>query len=132
MRPLHRLGGLVCFRPIWSSASASDGPHSPADPPRSGGSCSRQRPSPAAHSPSPKSGKLPAGLLQLRELLRAEQWRQYPWRHRKERQQLPLGLISRLLADGSLSARTTGLLALIETPEAMEGYLLRAQGQDDA
>ena len=42
------------------------------------------------------------------------------------------GLVSRLLADGSLSARTAGLLALIETPEAMEGYVLRAQGQDDA
>jgi hypothetical protein len=39
---------------------------------------------------------------------------------------------SRLLAAGSLSARTAGLLALIETPEAMEGYVLRAQGQDDA
>ena len=42
------------------------------------------------------------------------------------------GLVSRLLADPSISARTTGLLALIETPEAMEAYLLRAQGQDDA
>jgi hypothetical protein len=42
------------------------------------------------------------------------------------------GLISRLVADGSIGVRTTGLLALIETPEAMEGYLLRAQGQDDA
>jgi hypothetical protein len=31
-----------------------------------------------------------------------------------------------------VGGRTTGLLALIETPEAMEGYLLRAQGQDDA
>lgn len=30
------------------------------------------------------------------------------------------GLASRLLADGSLPARTAGLLALIETPEAME------------
>ena len=40
--------------------------------------------------------------------------------------------MSRLLADGSLGARTTGLLAVIETPEAMESYLLRAQGQDDA
>ena len=40
--------------------------------------------------------------------------------------------MSRLLADGSLSARTTGLLGLIETPEAMEGYVLRSQGQDDA
>jgi hypothetical protein len=42
------------------------------------------------------------------------------------------GLVSRLLADASIGARTTGLLVLIETPEAMEGYLLRAQGQDDA
>jgi len=42
------------------------------------------------------------------------------------------GLVSRLLADASIGARTAGLLALIETPEAMEGYLLRAQGQDDA
>ncbi|MCP9904256.1 DUF4236 domain-containing protein [Cyanobium sp. BA5m-21] len=40
--------------------------------------------------------------------------------------------VSRLLADGSLSARTSGLLALIESPEAMEGCVLRAQGQDDA
>jgi len=43
-----------------------------------------------------------------------------------------LGLVSRLMADGSLAARTAGLLAVIETPEALEGYLLRAQGQDDA
>ena len=43
-----------------------------------------------------------------------------------------LGLVSRLLADGSLAARTAGLLAVIETSEAMEGYVLRAQGQDDA
>ena len=42
------------------------------------------------------------------------------------------GLVSRLLAEGGIGARTTGLLALIETPEAMEGYLLRAKGQDDA
>ena len=42
------------------------------------------------------------------------------------------GLVSRLLADDSLAARTTALLALIETPEAMEAYVLRAQGQDDA
>jgi hypothetical protein len=42
------------------------------------------------------------------------------------------GLVSRLLAAGSLDARTPGLLALIETPEALEDYLLRAQGQDDA
>jgi hypothetical protein len=42
------------------------------------------------------------------------------------------GLVSRLLADASIGARTTGLLALIETPEALEAYLLRSQGQDDA
>ena len=40
--------------------------------------------------------------------------------------------VSRLLVDGSLAARTAGLLALIEAPEALEGYLLRAQEQDDA
>jgi hypothetical protein len=37
-----------------------------------------------------------------------------------------------LLADASIGARTTGLLALIETPEAMEAHLLRSQGQHDA
>ncbi len=42
------------------------------------------------------------------------------------------GSVSRLLADGSLGPRTSGLLALIETQEALEGYLLRAQSQDDA
>jgi hypothetical protein len=42
------------------------------------------------------------------------------------------GSVSRLLADASLGARAAGLLALIETPEAMESYLLRAQSQDDA
>ena len=42
------------------------------------------------------------------------------------------GLVSRLLAAGSLAARTAGLLALIETPEAMEAYVLLGQGQDDA
>jgi hypothetical protein len=42
------------------------------------------------------------------------------------------GSVSRLLANGALGPRTAGLLALIETQEAMEAYLLRAQGQDDA
>lgn len=41
------------------------------------------------------------------------------------------GLISRLLSDASIGTRTAGLLALIETPEAVEDYVLRAQGQDD-
>ena len=36
------------------------------------------------------------------------------------------GQVSQLLANGSLPARTTSLLALIETPEAMEAYLLCA------
>jgi hypothetical protein len=40
--------------------------------------------------------------------------------------------VSRLLANGSLGERTAGLLALIETPEALDSYLLRAQSQDDA
>jgi hypothetical protein len=43
-----------------------------------------------------------------------------------------LNLITRLLADPSIGSRTQGLLAVIETPEAMEGYLFRAQSQDDA
>ncbi len=42
-----------------------------------------------------------------------------------------LSLVSRLLAEAALGPRTSGLLAVIETPEAMEAYLLRAQGQDD-
>jgi len=42
------------------------------------------------------------------------------------------GSVSRLLANGSLSPQMAGLLALIETPEAMEAYLLLAQSQDDA
>jgi hypothetical protein len=42
------------------------------------------------------------------------------------------GVVSRLLSDGAIRGRLAGLLAVIETPEAMEGYLLRAQGQDDA
>lgn len=41
-------------------------------------------------------------------------------------------LITRLLADEALSATTSALLALIETPEAMQAYLLRARSQDDA
>ena len=37
-----------------------------------------------------------------------------------------------MLADGSLASRTAGLLAVIKTPEAMQAFVLRAQGQDDA
>ena len=40
-------------------------------------------------------------------------------------------LITRLLADPIIGGRTQGLLAVIETPEAMQAYLLRAQSQDD-
>lgn len=43
-----------------------------------------------------------------------------------------LNLITRLLVDPSIGSRAQGLLAVIETPEAMEGYLMRAQSQDDA
>jgi len=43
-----------------------------------------------------------------------------------------LGLITRLLAETSIGTRVQGLLGVIETPEAMESYLLRAQSQDDA
>jgi hypothetical protein len=75
-----------------------------------------------------RPGQLDAFKQSLLEVLRQELFApgstgERLWQH---------GLVSRLLADGSLSPRTAGLLALIETPEAMEGYLLRAQGQDDA
>lgn len=43
-----------------------------------------------------------------------------------------LGHVNCLLAHGYLSARSTGLLALIETPEALQRDLLRAQGQENA
>jgi hypothetical protein len=75
-----------------------------------------------------RPGQLDALKQQLLAVLRQELF--YPgstgeqlWVH---------GLISLLLRDGSLGALTIGLLALIETPEALESYLLRAQGQDDA
>ncbi len=73
-------------------------------------------------------GQLDALKQQLLEVLRQELFvpsstGEQLWEH---------GLVSPLVADGSLSARTAGLLAVIETPEAMEGYLLRAQGLDDA
>ncbi|MCU0530187.1 MAG: DUF4236 domain-containing protein [Cyanobium sp. Prado107] len=40
-------------------------------------------------------------------------------------------MVSRLLTNGRLGGRLAGLLAVIETPQALEGYLLRAQSQDD-
>ena len=74
-----------------------------------------------------RSGQLDALKQQLLEVLRQELFApgsagSLLWEH---------GSLSRLLADDSLGARTAGLLAVIETPEAMEGYLLRAQSQDD-
>ena len=41
------------------------------------------------------------------------------------------GLISRLLADPRMGGRNAGLLAVIETPEAMQAYLERGRSQDD-
>ena len=86
---------------------------------------------PAAGLPNSRRlrpGQLDALKQSLLEVLRQELFApgstgEQLWEH---------GLVSRLLADASIGARTTGLLALIETPEALEGYLLRAQGQDDA
>jgi hypothetical protein len=43
-----------------------------------------------------------------------------------------LNLITRLLADWMIGSRMQGLLAVIETPEAMQGYLMRAKSQVDA
>ena len=75
-----------------------------------------------------RSGQLDALKQQLLEVLRKELFAPGS----TGEQLWALGLVSRLLAAGFLPARTAGLLALIETPEAMEGYVLRAQGQDDA
>ncbi len=47
------------------------------------------------------------------------------------RQLWELNLISRLLVDPAIGLRTQGLLAVIETPEALQAYLLRARSQDD-
>ena len=41
------------------------------------------------------------------------------------------GLVSQLLLDPRLKGRTAGLLALIETPEAMRAYIERGRSQDD-
>ena len=75
-----------------------------------------------------RPGQLDALKQQLLEVLRQELFAPSS----TGEQLWDLGLVSRLLADGSLAARTAGLLAVIETPEAMEAYVLRAQGQDDA
>jgi hypothetical protein len=42
------------------------------------------------------------------------------------------GLVSRLLGDDNLGARLRELLAAIESPQALQTYLLRAQSQDDS
>jgi hypothetical protein len=41
------------------------------------------------------------------------------------------GTVSRLLSDAALGGRVAGLLAVIETPEAMADYITRARSQDD-
>lgn len=65
------------------------------------------------------------GLLEVlqEQLFASNAKAQQLWEH---------GLVSRLLSEGTVSPRLAGQLALIETPEAMEAYVLRAQGQDDA
>ena len=110
--------------------SRSGGARTTVGPPGTGLSWSVE------HTPSkglPNSRRLRPGQLDafkqsLLEMLRQELFApssigEQLWAH---------GSVSRLLADGSLSPRTAGLLALIETPEALEGYLLRAHSQDDA
>lgn len=42
------------------------------------------------------------------------------------------GLVSRLLGDDTLGARLRERLAAIESPQALQAYLLRAQSQDDS
>ena len=92
-----------------------------------------QPPSLGAAAGLPNSRRLrPGQLSALKQDLLALLQRQLFSPGSAGQQLWELGLVTRLLADGSLTARTAGLLAVIETPEALEGYLLRAQGQDDA
>jgi hypothetical protein len=70
-----------------------------------------------------RPGQLDALKQQLLEVLRQELFAPGS----TGEQLWDLVLVSRLLAAGSFAARTAGLLAVIETPEAMEGYVLRAQ-----
>ena len=108
----------------------SGGPRTTVDLPGTGLSWSVE------HTPSqglPNSRRLRSGQLEaFKQSLLAVLHQQVFAPGSSARQLWDQGLVSRLLADGSLGARTAGLLALIETPEAMESYLLRAQGQDDA
>jgi hypothetical protein len=108
----------------------SGGPRTTVDLPGTGLSWSVE------HTPSqglPNSRRLRSGQLEaFKQSLLAVLHQQVFAPGSAARQRWDQGLVSRLLADGSLGARTAGLLALIETPEAMESYLLRAQGQDDA
>jgi len=108
----------------------SGGPRTTVDLPGTGLSWSVE------HTPSqglPNSRRLRSGQLEaFKQSLLAVLHQQVFAPGSSARQLWEQGLVSRLLADGSLGARTAGLLALIETPEAMESYLLRAQGQDDA
>ena len=122
--PVNRSGGprstvgLQCTGLSWSVEHTPDRP-------------TLNTPGPAAGLPNSRRlrpGQLDALKQQLLEVLR-----QQLFAPGSTGEQLwDLGLVSRLLAAGSLAARTAGLLALIETPEAMEAYVLRAQGQDDA
>ncbi|MEA5416889.1 DUF4236 domain-containing protein [Synechococcus sp. BA-132 BA5] len=122
--PVSRSGGLrttVGLPGTGLSWSVEHSPNRPAAIPAG----------PAAGLPNTRRlrpGQLDALNQSLLEVLRQELFPpgstgQRLWEH---------GLVSHLLADGSLGARTTGLLALIETPEAMEAYVLRSHGQDDA
>ena len=120
--------------------SRSGGPRTTVGLPGTGLSWSventRDRPAaipagPAAGLPNSRRlrpGQLDALKQSLLEVLRQELFASGSMGEQLREQ----SLVSRLLSDDGLGARTKSLLALIETPEAMEGYLLRAQSQDDA
>jgi hypothetical protein len=83
---------------------------------------------------SPNSGRLRPGQLNAFKQSLLAALRQELFAAGSTGQQLwEEGLVSRLLArPSSVRARTVGLLALIETPEAMEAYLMHSHGQGDA
>jgi LysM repeat protein len=83
---------------------------------------------------SPNSGRLRPGQLNAFKQSLLAALRQELFAAGSTGQQLwEDGLVSRLLTrPSSVSARTVGLLALIETPEAMEAYLMHSHDQGDA
>jgi hypothetical protein len=107
----------------WSLEHSPDPAPAASDPPRDGRS----------GSALPNSRKLRSSQLQelQGQLLALLQQRLFAAAN-GGRRLWEEGLVSRLLAQEAPGSRQAGLLALIETPEAMQSYLERSRSQADA